>query len=309
MMSYTVLGNIPSELHSSNNPIWNHVNLHPMHRFNYTFEQWDTIINHIKNKTKNWYFINLEDVFSPTYISSKSIIFDVLKKHNLKFKMIDNQSNNTMIGITNRELDIDYKDVIKSKQIQKKFLCLNGSYSNHRKDIYDFLINTNIKENTILSFNANHPTDKYHLKIEGYEYTKNSNRFNELYYKTFCNIITETNFSIGMIHISEKTDKSIYGLQPFVIVGNPQSLNRLKKLGFKTFHNWWDESYDDESNPTRRMNKIKQTIREINNFSIEEMLNIYREMLEILIHNKQLAKKIYNKNLKYHDNYSKIYNL
>ena len=310
MTYFEIHGNVNKDYKNSDDFVWNHVNIHKSNLVNYTFEELDKIVTYIKSKTKKWYFINLDDVFPEWYLEEIKTILDVLKKHNLNFQIIDSQSNNTMIGITNRENDNDSKNILKNRRIKKKFLCLNGNPSSHREQIYTFLINySNIKKDVFLSYNSKDPTHKNHLKIEGNEYTKNSNRLNNLYYYSFCNIVTETEFSDSMIHITEKTDKSIFALQPFVIVGNPYSLKRLKELGFKTFDKWWDESYDLEKNNNIRMFKIKKTIKEINKFSIKEMSNIYKDMKDILIHNKKLAKKIYNNNKKYHDNFVKIYQL
>lgn len=311
MSYFKIYGNVdPSDNKNLDDFVWNHVNIDKSNLVNYTFEELDKIVTYIKSKTKKWYFINLDDVFPKWYLEGNKTILDVLKKHNLNFEIIDTHSKNTQIGITNRENDTDYKNILKNKKIKKKFLSLNGSPSSHREEIYNFLMNySNIKKDVFLSYNSKDPTHKNHLKIEGNEYTKESNRLNNLYYHSFCNIVTETDFSDGHIHITEKTDKSIFALQPFVIVGNPYSLQRLKELGFKTFGKWWDESYDLEKYDRIRMFKIKQTIKEINKFSVEELINVYEDMKDVLIHNKELAKKIYNNNKKYHDNFVKIYQL
>ena len=47
------------------------------------------------------------------------------------------------------------------------------------------------------------------------------------------------------------------------MVGNPQSLKVLKKQGFKTFDKWWDESYDDEFDFHKRMDKIVEVMEEM----------------------------------------------
>ena len=48
--------------------------------------------------------------------------------------------------------------------------------------------------------------------------------------------------------LTEKIFKPLaYGM-PFMVIGNKGSLQRLRDLGFQTFPEWFDESYDEESN-------------------------------------------------------------
>jgi DNA-binding ferritin-like protein len=47
---------------------------------------------------------------------------------------------------------------------------------------------------------------------------------------------------------------------PFIEVSSPHTLQYLKDLGFKTFHHFWDESYDEIENHTDRFIKICELI-------------------------------------------------
>jgi hypothetical protein len=107
----------------------------------------------------------------------------------------------------------------------------------------------------------------------------------EAHSNSFVNIVTETQFEDTMIFFSEKIYKPIYMLQPFILFGNPNSLKTLHKLGFKTFSDWWDESYDDETDFTRKLEKITEIIYEISNWDIDTLYNKTQEMEEVLIHN------------------------
>lgn len=48
--------------------------------------------------------------------------------------------------------------------------------------------------------------------------------------------------------LTEKTFKAMAWGMPFLFVGNQHGLQRIRDLGFKTFPEWFDESYDEESN-------------------------------------------------------------
>ena len=47
---------------------------------------------------------------------------------------------------------------------------------------------------------------------------------------------------------------------PFIIIGQPYSLKKLKNLGYKTFSHVFDESYDEILDPEKRMNKIIELV-------------------------------------------------
>jgi len=107
----------------------------------------------------------------------------------------------------------------------------------------------------------------------------------EAHLKSFVNIVTETLTMQDVVFITEKTYKPIYTCQPFIIVGNALSLKKLKEYGFKTFDKWWDESYDDEVNFEKRMNKVTKLLEEIASWDLDKCSEVRKEMREILIHN------------------------
>ena len=74
-------------------------------------------------------------------------------------------------------------------------------------------------------------------------------------------------------------------MQPFIILGSKGSLKYLRKLGYKTFHPYIDESYDDLDDKDRfvaivnAINKIK---------AIEDKASWYDSVRDIVEHNHQL---------------------
>jgi hypothetical protein len=85
-------------------------------------------------------------------------------------------------------------------------------------------------------------------------------------------------------------------LHPFFIVGSPYSLKYLQDLGFKTFSNFWDESYDNETNFKLRCDMIINEVKKLCNKSQEEMIEMIKNMEDILIFNKKLLHSFYNNN-------------
>jgi hypothetical protein len=84
-----------------------------------------------------------------------------------------------------------------------------------------------------------------------------------LYDNSLVNIITETFFFNKVIHITEKTYKPIAFMQPFILLGAAGSLQHIKDMGFKTFGEFWDESYDREKDDKLRFRMIVDVIKTI----------------------------------------------
>jgi hypothetical protein len=108
----------------------------------------------------------------------------------------------------------------------------------------------------------------------------------------FLYLVTESLINNNTLFISEKTFKPIYSFRPFIILGTPNTLNKLKEMGFKTFDKWWDESYDTESNLTKRVDKILNILEFICNKDNNDLICMLKEMEEILIHNHNLFMEI-----------------
>lgn len=107
----------------------------------------------------------------------------------------------------------------------------------------------------------------------------------DFHQSTFVNIVTETLYSNKTIFFSEKIFKPIYMLQPFILIGNPHSLKELKKLGYKTFDRWWDESYDEEENLIKRVLKIEKILKKISKLTPDELFSWTTAMEDTLVHN------------------------
>jgi hypothetical protein len=101
--------------------------------------------------------------------------------------------------------------------------------------------------------------------------------------ESFLHVVTETCFWDDKTHLTEKIFKPIVAKQPFVLLGCHNNLKYLQSYGFKTFNNWWDESYDEISDPIQRLNKVIEIIKEIcslPNKDLEAMLNGMNHVLQ-----------------------------
>ena len=216
-----------------------------------------------------------------------------------------------------------------SSIIDKKFICLNGrkegfrellctylqkhdcylSHNNTRvdfqvvkgsKDLTDYFYNNNIKDRICFATDINTKNlGKITLDLNLDSNLENDNAFfysalpNE-YYKSFCNIVTESKFFFPYGHFADKLLNAIKMCRPFLLFSSPNSLAYAKSLGFKTFDKFWDESYDTELNHKIRFEKLLDVIEYINFFTLDELKDMYKEMIPIIEHNFYNLEKIHD---------------
>lgn len=104
---------------------------------------------------------------------------------------------------------------------------------------------------------------------------------------SLCYVVTETVASGRRWHLTEKTFKPICMQMPFVLVGTHRSLEYLRGYGFKTFGDFWDESYDLEIDDHKRISMIADVLADLDAMSPVQKKNLYLEMLPVLDHNFQ----------------------
>jgi hypothetical protein len=131
--------------------------------------------------------------------------------------------------------------------------------------------------------------DTQDLTPEGKEgFQTNENNKKEYYADTYLHITSETLFDLmSTPFMSEKTFRPLLNLQPFIYVGNYRGLEELRRLGFKTFDGYIDESYDQEQSPKKRFALIEKEIARFASMSMQELHEWYYSLTDILIHNQQ----------------------
>lgn len=106
--------------------------------------------------------------------------------------------------------------------------------------------------------------------------------------KSFIFLVTETCFFQTKTHLTEKIFKPIVLRMPFILVGCAHNLEYLRSYGFKTFSEFWDESYDAIEDPILRLQAITKILKDISNLSVTEQKDMLMAMEPILEHNYQL---------------------
>ena len=186
-------------------------------------------------------------------------------------------------SVSTLEINFSKLEFKNPNPLDNHFLCFIGRQELYRTKFNKFFLDNKLD------------------KISKYSY----NNMSEMYAKAdlllesewnscFCNIIFDTFFEYDIYpyhHFNEKIAKPMLSKMPFIIYGVPHQLKILKELGFKTFHEYWDESYDDIIDTDDRFNKLNDLVMSISRKSKPEIRNMYDGMQEILNHNNKLIKE------------------
>ena len=189
----------------------------------------------------------------------------------------------------------------------KDFLFLPGKPREFRVYLLKELLSENLLERSVWSassgFNWNtfekllplkYEIPKWHgKKVIGFDDT--TRQVHHLMYNdTSCSIVAETLIDNDCHYITEKTCKPLMAEHVFVILSGMGFLKNLRDLGFKTFHDYIDESYDQCANLTDRVNGIIKTCKQIKSMDKKKL---YEDTVTIRRHNRELffSKEFYNK--------------
>ena len=172
------------------------------------------------------------------------------------------------------------------KNVTKKFLIYNRAWSNtreYRLRFVELLVRLNLQDTCKTSINPIEPQLKIHYNSHQFKNpawrpsTVLENFFPlssaqshysadfdiQDYETTDIEVVLETLFDDDRLHLTEKSLRPIACGQPFILAGTHGSLEYLRKYGFKTFSNVWDESYDDIVNPEERLYAITDLMKQI----------------------------------------------
>jgi hypothetical protein len=165
---------------------------------------------------------------------------------------------------------------------------LRNILSHYSDEEFDNFLNTCVKDLDPIKKQLQPESSHY----DGFPYDV------KLYENTVLSIISETNYSKNVHHISgnpwptwitEKTWKAIANHHPFVMVSTPDTLKKLKSMGFKTFENYMEiPDYDSILNDDARLDAIVSNIA----FFMSNYHNHINDIKADVIHNAHRFEEI-----------------
>lgn len=293
----------------------------PMHVFiiltnHYYYDK--SIVNYIKNKnniptTIFTYVNNTSFTFLEEFVNNKNDI-----KKNIKYFALGLWGGTVRSHRTALIKWLKYKNLDKKVQISYKNFCSKKKTILDLSDSSKIILenkNTNICNTSLDLVTANvHRINETFLSQHSaiskidipddpfYNDFIANNNLTDIYSKCFLDIVSETTFMYPYPFISEKTIRPILLKTPFLIFGGPKTLQCLHNAGFKTFDNFWNESYDQVDNHWERFNKICELVESLSKMSLTDLEIMYNEMKPILNHNKNLLNEYIS------NNYYPLYN-
>jgi len=100
---------------------------------------------------------------------------------------------------------------------------------------------------------------------------------------------------------SEKTIRTIMAQKPLVVYAPRHFLQHLQSLGFKTFGNLWDESYD-QFDGLERYQRIMKIVKNVADMPANQQLELYDNSRQICNHNKQRLIALAHRRVNVHSN-------
>jgi len=190
------------------------------------------------------------------------------------------------------------------------FLCPNniiGGERRHRIDLLNQFVNRNMLDKNLISFPDTCPYEgltiaaickKYNMQLpvvqlplaidNGSGYAAQSHRIDlwEQANNSLIQVVTETAYNGKKQHLTEKSFKPIVMQQPFILQSCKGSLEYIRRYGFKTFGEFWDESYD-EFDDDRRTEEIGKLLFDINTMSQKEKASLQNAVSKTVEYNYQ----------------------
>ena len=170
------------------------------------------------------------------------------------------------------------------------FLYLNKVNRPHREMLFKKLMKNDLLTDSLFSFldkgyKLKREYELPWLKIENYpKYGYDRDIFEPQFNDSKFNLVSET-----IVHeekfMTEKIWKPIIAGQIFIVHGKHQYLHDLKKLGYMTYNNYFDESYDSLKELDQRTNAIVKLCSQLKDISYKEL---YDKTKHIRIHNQKI---------------------
>ena len=171
------------------------------------------------------------------------------------------------------------------------FLYLNKMRKKYRELLWRELRKDDLLANSLFTFHKLDPKLKlppeYELPwVDRNNYPQrgfDQDVFEKPYNDCAVNIVSETD--VDHKFITEKVYKPLMAGQIFVVYGYKGILTKLRAMGFQTYGEHIDESYDDEVDHEKRINMISDTLHKVKGTDYKKL---YKDTQDIRTHNQKV---------------------
>jgi len=248
--------------------------------------------------------------------------FTILGAHHFEF-VIHNYAKGMKYASLSEGVDLDELEY-EVRPKDKLFVCFNKVHRSHRIRLFAEAIRNNWLDKSFYSFEGGYPDwyvlsnkrlwtaskedhdtimtiqDKLPLRLN-----ITPNRINPVdlqgddlkYHEdSYFSIITETIFDkyhpvnsdfmyMDTLFLSEKIYKPFAFKHPFILFGWEGALKALRDRGYKTFHPYIDESYDNEPDSQKRFQMLIAEIKRLEQFTTEQWIEWQNNIKPLVEHN------------------------
>jgi len=100
-----------------------------------------------------------------------------------------------------------------------------------------------------------------------------------MYNQSYVNVVVESDIDyVDNFFLTEKTIKSLIVGMPFIVVSTPNFLKNLQQLGFTTYNQLWDESYDSIIDYKSRVDAVIDLCNNLGKFDWESSKSLLMEI-------------------------------
>lgn len=107
----------------------------------------------------------------------------------------------------------------------------------------------------------------------------------------FVEIVNLTFWSGNTFYVDEKIWRPMAMMTPFIVQGPKDFYHNLRRLGFRTWHDFWDEGYSEDHSDSHAR-AIIQIIDDLSRKNMTELRHMYQAMLPDLVHNRDLLRSL-----------------
>lgn len=115
----------------------------------------------------------------------------------------------------------------------------------------------------------------------------------------FLFLNTETWVDNDRLFLTEKSFKPAAIGMPFINLGNPGTIAKMREIGYYTFSPWIDESYDLDLPLQQRIDIVVDNLKRLNQNTEKQLIKIRNQMDYRIQHNHKLYNILYNKDYTY----------
>jgi hypothetical protein len=176
------------------------------------------------------------------------------------------------------------------------FMSMNRLAHQHRSEMLDMLALNGLVDSNAVSWHNLEPFPYVYkfwepkVKFLTDNFRQNNYDINSMpqeYYNSFCQLVVESD--VGSLFVTEKTVYPLLLGKPFLVASCVGFHQYLESLGFQSYTELFDYSFDLEPNQTLRFSMIADNLRKLSTIPLSDLNTLAESVKEKVEYNKKMA--------------------